>query len=165
MPVHAKITTGIEIVHSSSLDEGTATFKAPADLTPVDFAAGTSASQVSKEFTDSRTIAASTNDDLDLAGVLTDALNNTLTFAVVKAIEIRASSDNAGNIIVGAAPTASCFQGWFGDVSGTESIAPGGRMLKVNPTGWTVTAATADKLRIANTHTSATAGYEIRLVG
>jgi hypothetical protein len=165
MSVHAKVTSGIEIVQSAVLDEGVSTFKAAADLTPVDMPAGTSSGQVSKAFTDTRTIAAATNDDLDLAGVLTDALNNTLTFAVVKAIEIIASEDNSGNIIVGAAPTASCFQGWFGDVSDTETIAPGGRLLKHNPAGWTVTPGTGDKLRINNPHTSATAVYEIRAVG
>jgi hypothetical protein len=165
MSVHAKVTTGIDIVQSSVLDEGIVTYPAQsrsdAGRFPGRHKLGPGLQGVHRRAHD----CGCDQRRSGLAGGLTDALNNTLTFAVVKAIEIRASEDNAGNIIVGAAPTASCFQGWFGDVSDTESIAPGGRVVKTNPAGWAVTATTADKLRINNPHTSATAMYEIRMIG
>src|SRR5688572_29561037 len=61
---------------------------------------GTGADQADKVFYAQRTITASANDDLDLAGVLTDPLGGTLTFVKVKAILIVAAAGNTNNVVV-----------------------------------------------------------------
>lgn len=165
MAVHAKVYTGIDIVHSSTLDLGTAEFKASANLTPIDYPNGTSSGQVSKEFTDTRTLGSGATENLDLAGSLTDALGATLTFAVVKAIEIRASSSNTNNVEVGGAATMG-FVGWFKSVTDIIVIPPGGQFCIAHPgAGWTVTAGTGDLLKIANSSTGSSVVYSIKIVG
>src|SRR5690348_4579425 len=109
MTAHAKVYHGLDAVLSAVLDDGTVSYHAPIDLTPIDLPNGTSSGQVSKVFTDQRTIAASGSENLDLAGSLTDALGATLTFAVVKAIWIKADPGNTNNVIIGGEGTDACL--------------------------------------------------------
>ncbi|MDZ7906373.1 MAG: hypothetical protein U5N55_11785 [Cypionkella sp.] len=52
-------------------------------------------------FKDTRTIAASGNDDLDLAGVLSDAFGATITAAEIIAVYVRAESANTNDVVIG----------------------------------------------------------------
>ena len=78
-------------------------------------------------FADERTIAASGSEDIDLAGALSDPLGTSLTFVTLKALLIRAHSDNTNNVVVGngGGPVA----GIFGATTHTVVVEPGGIFL------------------------------------
>jgi hypothetical protein len=124
---------------------------------------GIGTNQADRVFSDNRTVAASTNDDLDLAGVLTDPFGVVVTFAKIKAIVIRSAAANTTNLTVGNGATP--FVGPFGAAAHTLQLQPGGEIRLIAPqTGWTVTGATADILRIANA-AGASAVYDVDIVG
>jgi hypothetical protein len=77
------------------------------------FSDGTGADQAQVIFSDTRTLAGSTNESLDLAGGLPHALGGTITFSAIKAIIVKARDTNTGNLRVGAG-VANAFQGFFG---------------------------------------------------
>jgi hypothetical protein len=126
---------------------------------------GTSTDEADLVFRDQRTLALSTSENLDLAGSLTDAYGTTITFAKVKALYVKAATANTGNIIVGGA-AANTFVGAFADAS-DKIVIPAGGMYQVADakTGWTVTAGTADILKIENDDGAASGTYDIIIVG
>jgi hypothetical protein len=125
---------------------------------------GTGSGQASRVFASTRTLASGANEDIDLAGVLTDVFGNALTFATVKAIVIRAAAENTTTLTVGPAATNG-FVGPFGAAAHTVQVRPGGALVFAAPqTGWTVTAGTGDLLRITNA-SGASATYSIEIVG
>lgn len=114
-----------------------------------------------------RTLAPSTAEQLDLAGVLEDIYGNTLTFTSVYALAVKNIGTVASRIIYG--PYSS--NGW-----GTNSLvgAASGRIsaninsgfnLHYNPAGYTVTAGTADIFEVENVSASNAANYRILIVG
>jgi hypothetical protein len=114
-------------------------------------ATGTGASQADLLYIGQLTIAASGTSDLDLAGSLADVFGATLTFARVKAVLMVPDSTNTASgfkVGLGANP----FLGWFGGTTPTESVDKTGCFFKFrsDATGWVVTAATADILRVTN---------------
>lgn len=128
------------------------------------FTNGTGANQAGQVFADQRTTD-DTGEDLDLAGTLTNAFGETITFTAIKAIVIRASSSNTLNVVVGAGG-ANSFVGWVGDASDTIVIRPGGTFALIAPdaTGYAVTAGTGDLLKVA----ASAAGnitYDVVIVG
>ena len=131
------------------------------------FTTGVGAGQVDKIFADTRTITASSNDDLDLAGVLIDALGSVITFARVKALVIRAAATNVNNVVVGGA-AANPVTTILGGTTPTLTIRPGGSLVLVSPTdaiGYVITAATADILRITNGGAGSSVVYDIVVIG
>ena len=129
----------------------------------IDLATGTAAGQADKVFSDQRTLAASATEDLDLAGVLADLLGSTITMAKVKAIFIFAAAGNTNDVVVGNGTNP--FLAGFGGATHTKAIPPGGFEMWYNPTGWTVTAATADILKIANSAGGTPVTYDIIIIG
>jgi hypothetical protein len=127
---------------------------------------GTAANQADRLWSDQRTIAASGNDDLDLAGVLIDAFGDTATFARVKGLIVRASDGNTNNVIIGAA-ASNQFVGFFGAGTHTVAVRPGGVFAIYAPdaTGYAVTAGTGDLLRIANSSSGTPVTYDIVIIG
>jgi len=126
---------------------------------------GTAASQADLVFRDTRTLALSSDEGLDLAGNLTDSYGNVLTFVNVKMLYISAAATNGGNIIVGGVYGDT----WLGAfTNATDQITlPASAWLKwVNPiAGYPVTAGSADVLKIENDDGSATGTYDIVIVG
>jgi len=114
---------------------------------------------------DTRTIAGSGTDLLDLAGVLVDGLGQTVTLTAVKELWIRAASGNGGNLVIGAA-ASNTWVGPFGSATDTLSIPASGLLHLVAPdaSGWAVTADTADQLQVANDDSEA-ASYSVILRG
>jgi len=111
----------------------------------------------------SRTIAGSSNDDIDLQGGLTDIFGSIVNVGQVFGIIIMPAAANAGPITLGnaAANGAALF---FGAVTHTVSVRPGGLFVIYTPeTGWTVTADTGDILRINNPNATAVT-YKIGLI-
>lgn len=127
---------------------------------------GTGANQANNVFSDERTLAASASEDLDLAGVLANALGATLTFTAIKAILVIASSANVNNVVVGNTPL-NAFTGPFTASAGAVSIPPGGFFFALNPgaAGWPVTAGTGDLLRVLNSAAGSSVTYRIVIIG
>jgi hypothetical protein len=167
MALTAKMTVGVTATQTATLDWGIAS----APLTKafsVSLASGTGAGQADRAFTDTRTLSASATEDLDLAGVLTDAFGATLTFAKVKGIYIAAASGNTNNVIVGNA-TTNGFISWVGGAAHTLTVRPGGVLAlfcgAADTNGYAVTAGTADLLKIANSAGTTSVTYDIAIIG
>lgn len=164
MALTSKVTLRINSTQTGSNDLGNPSFPMTFSqvVTMLD---GTSAGQADLLFSDQRTVSASSNEDLDLAGGLTGVYGSTLTFAKVKAIAIYAASGNTNNVQVGPAATNG-FLGPFADASDQIDLAPGAMMLLSAPTnGWTVTASTGDLLNIANSGAGTGVTYDIVIIG
>jgi len=127
---------------------------------------GTGANQVDQVFHDIRSLASGANEELDLAGSLTNAMGETITFDMVRAIMIY-NPDTASTLIIGGA-AANAWEPWAGAAGDKLVVRPGGRIYMEAPdaNGLDVTAATADKLKIEHGAESSIAiAYEIIIAG
>lgn len=128
---------------------------------------GTAAGKADKVFHDQRTLAASASEDLDLAGVLTDAYGAAITFAKVKFIAVSAAAGNTNNVLVGAA-SATQFVGLL-NAAGVITLRPGATFAAMSgvldATGMAVTAGTGDLLKVANSSSGSSVTYDIVIVG
>lgn len=130
---------------------------------------GVGASQANMIFADERTVASASNDDIDLYGSLVDAFGATMNMVKIVAVMVvnapRSGAANTTSLTIGAGTNP--FVGFLGGTTPTiKSIGPGGVVLLASPdaTGLgTVTAATADILRIANS-SGASATYQIAII-
>lgn len=163
MTLTTKLRAGVSAIKLGSADFGTDRLELefPSDY---QLRNGTSSGLADLVFADNRTLAASANEELDLAGVLS-TLGDTVTFVRVKAIYIKAAAGNGGNIVVGgAAPNG--FLGPFADASDQIEIPADGFVMLAAPlAGWAVTAGTGDLLRIENSDGAAAGVYDIAIVG
>lgn len=128
---------------------------------------GSGAGKADRVFADTRTLAASANETLDLSGALTDAYGATTSFARVKFILIAASSSNANNVVVGA-NASNDFVGLL-NAAGTITLRPGMWFAATaglaDATGMAVTATTGDLIKIANSGAGTPVTYDIIIVG
>ncbi|MFF2522433.1 hypothetical protein [Streptomyces liangshanensis] len=151
---------------SSALDLSTA--RAPLSVSrAVLYGSGTGAGLADKLFSDHRTLAASATEDLDLAGVLLDALGTAITFARVKGLLISAAATNTNNVVVGAA--SSNPWATFLNSTGTVTLRPGATLGlfagAADPTTYAVTAGTGDLLKVANSGAGTPVSYDIVIIG
>lgn len=177
MPLIPRFRSGITAVHSVAAptnDLGSNAVAGAIELGAfLDFslADGTAAGQADRVFSDTRTVNASTNDDIDLAGPLTDSFGATVTFAKIKGLWIRSAGTghplgaNTQNFTVGGAPT----NGWTSLLAATAVTMRPGQVAQfqcapTDATGWAVTAGTGDLLRVANGAGGAI-NYDIIIVG
>lgn len=162
---HARIAASLNIRQSDSADLGTPSF-ALAKNFPLDFPFGTGDGTCQQVFSDTRTLALSTAEDLDLSGsTLKDNLNHNLAFTKVMAIFLYAHTGNGSTIAI--KPGASNgFNGPFGAATHKNQIPAGGWYMAVAPVaGWPVTASTGDLLNIGNDDSGAAATYDIIIIG
>lgn len=159
----ARVSGGFSANFASTVDLGTVTHDVVWGPSYV-FTDGTGADQAKAVFTDTRTIAASSSESLDLDG-LTDAFGNTIVGTKIKAIAIQAASGNTNDVVVGGA-ASNQFASLFGDVSDTIKIKPGGFFMAVAPnsTGYAITASTGDTLKIANSSSGSGVTYTIAIL-
>lgn len=102
------------------------------------------------------TISNGANHDLDVSGSVVNGLGQTVTMARVKLIIIRNNTLTAGfTAVVGNG--SNPLLNWVGAAAHTKTIRPGGIFVDYAPdaTGYAVTAATGDILRINNPNASA----------
>lgn len=160
MAISGTIKCSCNLVETSALDLSTPrdalNFSESHTLTD-----GSGADQIDELFHDTRAIAAAANDDLDLAGGLTDAFGNTITFASIKMLQIVNNGDTEIKI------DQSVANDWSTAIATAITIPAGASIQLVNPTaaGWAVTAGTADLLRITNNDGSVAASYQIAIAG
>lgn len=169
MTLTAKIKASIEAVETGANDYGAPRFT-PQLSDIMEMVNGTVAGAVDRIFVDERTVASAANDDIDLAGVLVGALGATITFVEIVAILVinksKAGVANTTDLTIGAGTNP--FLGFLGGTTPTLGpIRPGGVVLLACPADvgiGTVTAGTADILRIANS-SGAPATYQIAILG
>jgi hypothetical protein len=129
----------------------------------MEFSPGTAAvGQANILFSDTRTLAASASEDLDLAGVLADALGATIAGAEVVAIYIAAAQGNTNDVQVTRPANGVPLFLASGD---GLSIGPGDFLLLTNRKGVTVTAATGDLIHVANGGGTTSVTYDIVVIG
>jgi hypothetical protein len=128
---------------------------------------GTAAGKADRVFHDRRTLAASATEDLDLAGVLTDAFGASLTFVKVKGLFIAADITNTNNVVIGGAAT-NPWAALLG-ATGTATLRPGASMgVMAGPadaTAYTVTGGSGDLLKAANSGAGTSVTYDIVIIG
>jgi hypothetical protein len=162
--VAANIALNIKAKQTGSADLGTPQILVDIEKL-LDFTPGTAAvGQANVMFSDTRTLAASATEDLDLAGLLTDALGATVAAAEIVAIYVGAAAGNTNNVNV-SRPATNGFAGPFLAASDGLAIAPGDFMLVTNRNGWTVTAATGDLITITNSGAGTGVDYDVLLIG
>jgi hypothetical protein len=134
------------------------------------FTAGVAAGSIDTVFVDTRTIAASGSEDLDLSGALPDpyGLASTAIFAKIRAIMIYAKPANVNNVLVGG--VANGLASFLSPAaSGILTLRPGASFaLACGPAdtaGYAVTAATADLLHVANSGAGTGVDYDIAILG
>ena len=109
---------------------------------------GTSANQVDKVWSDSRTLAA-TSETLDLAGSLTDAFGSTVTFVKVRTILIHNTSTTTTEVLAIGGAAGTQFVNWVANSSDIVNIGPDGIFLLHSPIdGYAVGAGASDFLKI-----------------
>lgn len=167
MPLTSKMTLSVSGAQTAALDLGNVS-ATMAKSYAVSLTTGTAAGQADKIFHDTRTLAASANEDLDLAGTLTDALGATVTFARIKGLIIAAAAGNTNNVVVGNA-TSNGFVTWVGGATHTVTVRPGAVLALIagsaDATGYAVTAGTGDLLRVANSGAGTGVTYDVIVIG
>lgn len=127
---------------------------------------GEGANAIESIWHDQRTLSASASENLDLAGGLTDAYGDAITFNKIKLLLVYAAAGNTNNVLVGGAASAQ-WVGWVGDATDVVIVRPGGLLLLTAPdaTGMPVVATTGDLLKVANSAGSTSVTYDIVLLG
>lgn len=128
---------------------------------------GVGNSQADRMFTDTRTLAPSANEDLDLAGVLFDVFGRAFTVVKLKCFLIVAAIGNAAANKVQVRRGATNGVPIFTAVSsGVADLEAGGMFLWASPlAGVTVTPATGDLVNIANSAGTNSVNYDVVIIG
>ena len=160
-----KLKLNLDAVFGSSIDIGNLKHNIDYEKS-FTINSGTGAAQANQVFVDQRTLSASANEELDLAGGLTDAFGTSITFTSIKGIIVYAASGNTNDVLVGGA-AANGFIEWVSDTSDEIVVKPGGMFMLYNPAadGYTVTASTGDLLRFENSSSGSSVTYDLILIG
>jgi hypothetical protein len=158
------LTAQIDATLSNSLDLVTGTVPL-AYRKRYNWDSGTAANEADLIFHDTRTINASSNEDLDLAGSLSSAYGSTLTFVDLKAVLISAAAGNTNNVRV-TRPASNGVPLFLAASDGID-VYPGGTFMWIAPgtSVVTVTASTGDLLNIANSGSGSTVTYDVVIIG
>lgn len=166
MSLSATLKMSIRATKTLSGDLGSGGFNAAIESLQ-SFVDGAGAGAVDQIFADERTIAASANEDLDVAtgGGLTDVTGQAVAMARIKALAIVASSGNTNNVRL-TRPASNGVPLFLAAGDG-QDIKPGGCYLWMAPdaAGVAVTAATADLINIANSSSGTGVTYKILILG
>lgn len=167
MTLVAKATLGLNLQQSKSADLALITGNVLKDYV-ISLQDGTTAGKADVLFHDTRTLAPSAVEDLDLAGSLVDALGNTVTLARVKGLVVVAAAGNTNNVILGGA-TSNGFVSWVGAATHTVTIRPGAAFALIagaaDATGYAVTAGTGDLLHFANSGAGTSVTWDVFIWG
>lgn len=163
MSLTAKLLVEFTADQEGSNDFGGPSFE-PKLRRLMNFASGVGADQADIVFVDERTLAASATEDLDLAGVLTDAFGATIAAAEVVGLIVEADAANTNNVVVGDATAPVPL---FGGTNPTVAVKPGGIFVLFAPNAagqFTVGAGATDDLKIANSSSGTSVIYRIAVL-
>jgi hypothetical protein len=129
--------------------------------------AGIGAGNIDTLWRDTRTLAASATESLDLRGALVDQLGYTALFGRVKALLVMADPSNVNDVTLarGASNGAPLF------IANGDGILvrPGGFLLlscsESDSTGYAITGGTADLITLGNSSSGSTVTYTIVVMG
>lgn len=148
---------------ANALDIGSAKYE-PSVSTRITMPTGTTTGKADLIFTDTRTVAASGTDALDLAGSLTGPIGGTLTFVKVKAVFVKAAAANTNAVRLNR-PASNGVPLFLAASDGID-ILPGGIFAWVAPgAGVTVTAGTGDLLNLDNSSSGTSVTYDVVIIG
>lgn len=158
------ITVGISTLFKNLLDLSTPTDAADVKSV-IQLTNGTGANAADLCFHDTRTLAASGTEDLDLAGSLAGPFGASQVFVELRAIMIRAAAGNTNNVNV--TRPASNGVPLFLAASDGIPVPPGGVFLWVCPADGkvAVTASTGDLITITNSAGSTGVTYDVVIIG
>lgn len=141
------------------------TATAPLSLSQrIRLATGTGTSQADLMFTDTRTLAASGTEDLDVRGSLLTPLGQSFAAVKLKAIIVVAASGNTNNVLVSR--PASNGVPWLSAAGDQVIVTPGGVLCWVAPgSGISTTAGTADLITVTNSAGTTGVTYDVVLIG
>jgi hypothetical protein len=159
------INIAMAIALANAMDIGGANY-------PINFGAnftfenGSGDNQASAAWTDERTIAASGSENLDMAGVLSDAFGATFSITRIKGLLVAASANNTNDVLVGGHASAA-VSSFFGDATDVLRVKPGGIIALIAPkaAGYPVVATTADLIKVANSAGGTPVTYKILIIG
>lgn len=116
---------------------------------------------------DIRTLSASSNEEFDLHGGLTDAFGHTLNFTVVKCLVIHNRNVSSAPAVLEIGGATNAFSSWLGSATDTIKISSESMFTLWNPTtaGYAVTAGTGDILKVTNTSADDDVTYQIAVIG
>jgi hypothetical protein len=128
---------------------------------------GTGAGQADRAFVDTRQLAASGTEDVDLASTLVGIEGSAVTFARVKAIVVVADEDNTNSVQV-TRPASNGVPIFMAAGDGV-AVRPGGALILMtgaeDATGYAVTAGTGDLITLTNSAGGSVVDYTIAIVG
>lgn len=161
--VSASISLGIRAKQTGAADLGT-----PQILVDIqkamEFTPGTAAvGQSNVLFSDTRTLAASGTESLDVAGVLADALGATIAAAEIVAIYVAAAAGNTNDVQV-TRPAANGVPLFLAAGDGI-ALGPGDFSVRTYRNGVPVTAATGDLITVTNGAAGTPVSYDIVILG
>lgn len=161
--VAATISVSIQGKQTGTNDLGTP--QLPIDVEALlELSAGTAAvGQANILFQDQRTLAASANEDLDVAGVLSDAFGTSIAAAEIVAIFVKAAAGNTNNVNL-TRPASNGVPLFLAAGDGV-AIKPGNFFLLTDRNGIAVTAATGDLINIANSGGTTGVTYDVVIIG
>lgn len=126
----------------------------------LDLVAGTAAiNQCDLMFQDTRTLAASATEDLDLAGSLTNAFGATMAAAELVLLFVKAHAANTNNVNV-TRPASNGVPMFLAAGDGV-AILPGEYFFRLSEHGIPVTAATGDLITITNSGGTTGVTYDV----
>ncbi|MCG8586903.1 MAG: hypothetical protein MI757_19540 [Pirellulales bacterium] len=131
------------------------------------FSDGTSDDEADVLWHDERTLSVAANEDFDLTALARTVFGNatTVAMATVKAMLIVNTNTAAGEDLSIGNAASNAWVGPFGAATHTLDVPADSSVLLVNrKSGWSVSASSADMLRIANNGTGDIT-YRIALVG
>lgn len=158
------ITAQVETTFKNVLD-----LSSPVDTllkkTKIELSNGTGANSADLCFHDTRSLAASATEDLDLAGSLAGPFGAAQVFVELRAVLISAAAANTNNVRV-TRPASNGVPLFLAAGDGVD-IPPGGVFLWSCPADGkvTVTAATGDLLTITNSAAGTAVSYDVVLIG
>lgn len=163
MSLSATVKASISARDTRTLDLGSGVSDVAVALSTA-FTDGAGAGQCDVLFSDQRTIAASSNEDLDLSGSL-EHDGQAAVFARIKAIIIKAASGNTNNVRL-TRPASNGVPLFLAASDGID-IQPGGVFAWMAPSaaGVAVTAGTGDLINIANSSSGSGVTYDILILG
>lgn len=164
MALSTRLGVNLAATLTSALDLGTASLPVSVarDFT---WASGTGANAADRMFSDTRTVAASATDSLDLAGSLSDGLGGTFAPAKIKGLIVSAAAGNSNNVVI--TRPASNGVPIFSAAGDAFPLRPGALFVWMSPdaTGVTVTASTGDLLDFVNSGAGTSVTYSVVILG
>lgn len=166
MTLTTRATANVALTARNTIDLGASSASRALQLA-LELANGTGAGQADVAFSDTRTLAASATEDLDLAGALADPFGVSQVFARVKLLVVQAAPGNSNNVQV-SRPASNGFPLFLAASDGI-ALRPGETLLlaagAADAVGHAVTAATGDLLTFTNSGAGTSVTYSVMIVG